>query len=80
MKMTEPYSPTERASASAKPVSAAGASIGSTTCVNVRRRLAPRVALASSVSRSISSITGWTVRTTKGSPTKISAIQMPSSV
>ena len=80
MKITEPYSPTPRASASAKPVRSAGVSIGRITRTKVRPRPAPRVAEASSTSRSISSITGCTVRTTKGRPTKTSATQMPSGV
>ena len=80
MKMTEPYSPTARASARAKPVSSAGVSIGRITRTKVRARLAPRVADASSTSRSISSITGWTVRTTNGRLMKTSATQMPSGV
>ena len=73
MKMTEPYSPTPRASASAKPVSSAGVSIGRITLTKVRARPAPRVAETSSTSRSISSITGCTVRTTNGRPMKTSA-------
>ena len=44
MKITEPYSPTARASASAKPVRIAGISDGSMTRNTVWRRLAPRVA------------------------------------
>ena len=80
MKMTEPYSPTARAKASAKPVRMAGARPGSSTLEMVWKRLAPSVAAASSTSRSISSITGCTVRTTKGRPMKISAMTMPSGV
>ncbi len=43
----------------------------------VCRRLAPSVAAASSISRSISTITGCSVRTTNGSPMKVSAMTMP---
>ena len=46
----------------------------------VWKRLAPSVAAASSTSWSISSMTGCTVRTTKGRPMKISATTMPSGV
>ena len=42
MKMTEPYSPTPRAKASAKPVSRAGRIAGRITRENVCQRLAPR--------------------------------------
>ena len=48
MKTTEPYSPTARAKASAKPVSSAGSSAGRITRQNVCQRLAPRLAAASS--------------------------------
>ena len=71
MKITEPYSPTARAKASAKPVSSAGSSVGSTTRRNVCQRVAPRLAAASSISVSRSSSTGCTVRTTNGRPMKI---------
>ena len=77
MKMTEPYSPTARAKASAKPVSSAGAMPGRMTRVKVCQRLAPRQLAASSSSRSASSSTGWTVRTTKGRPMKIRAMTTP---
>ena len=50
MKMTEPYSPTARAKASAKPVSTAGSSAGRIDAEKVCRRVAPRVAAASSTS------------------------------
>ena len=40
---------------------------------NVVARVAPREAAASSTSVSISSSTGWTVRTTNGTVTKASA-------
>ena len=39
MKITEPYSPTARAKASAKPVSSAGSRIGKTTRLKVCQRL-----------------------------------------
>ena len=77
MKITDPYSPTARARASAKPVRIAGISEGRITWNTVWRRLAPSVADASSSSRSNSSSTGCTVRTTKGRPMKISAMAMP---
>jgi hypothetical protein len=80
MKITEPYSPTARAKASATPVSTAGASAGSTTLNTVCRRVAPSVAEASSTSRSRSCNTGCTVRTTNGRPMKIRATKMPSGV
>ena len=80
MKITEPYSPTARAKASAKPVSSAGSSVGSTTRQNVCKRRAPRLAAASSISVSRSSSTGCTVRTTNGRPMKISATSTPSGV
>ena len=80
MNTTEPYSPTARAKASAKPVISAGSSAGSSTRRMVCQRLAPRLAAASSISRSTSSSTGCTVRTTKGTPMKISAITMPNGV
>ena len=47
MKMTEPYSPTARANASAKPVSSAGVRLGRMTRNTVCQRLAPREAAAS---------------------------------
>ena len=63
-----------RANASAKPVSSAGTSVGR---IDPRRRSAsgsrPRLAAASSTSRSRSCSTGCTVRTTNGRPMKISA-------
>ena len=77
MKMTEPYSPTARANASAKPVTSAGAMAGKMTWRNVCQRVAPRQAAASSSSFSASCSTGCTVRTTKGSPMKMSATTMP---
>jgi hypothetical protein len=46
----------------------------------VVERDAPSVAEASSTSTLRSSRTGWTERTTKGSPMKTSAIQMPTGV
>ena len=80
MKMTEPYSPTARANASAKPVRSAGSMAGRITRKKVCSRFAPSEAAASSSSRSASSSTGCTVRTTKGKPMKISAITTPSGV
>ncbi|MCW0416730.1 hypothetical protein NB689_002484 [Xanthomonas sacchari] len=78
MKITEPYSPTPRAKASANPVSTAGHRVGSTTRRTVCQRPAPSVAAASSSSRSASASTGCTIRTTNGSPTNTSATTMPS--
>ena len=80
MKITEPYSPTARAKASAKPVRMAGMSAGSMTRNTVCRRLAPSEAAASSISRSKSSSTGCTVRTTNGRPMNTSATPMPHGV
>ena len=80
MKITEPYSPIARAKAIAKPVSSAGMIDGRITFVKVCRRVAPRLVAASSSSFSVSSSTGCTVRTTKGSPMKISAITTPAGV
>jgi sulfate transport system permease protein len=77
MKITEPYSPAARASASAKPVRSAGASIGSSTRVKVCQRRAPRLSAASSISRSRFSSTGCSVRTTNGNPTNAIAISTP---
>ncbi len=79
MKITEPYSPTARAKASAKPVSSAGARPGRMTANMVCKRAwrpawrrPPRPRASSSCS------TGCTVRTTKGRPMKTSATTMPS--
>ncbi len=62
----EPYSPAARAKAMAAPVRMAGASMGNTTRAMVCRRVAPRVAAASSTSWPSSLSTGCTVRTVKG--------------
>ena len=80
MKITEPYSPTARANANAKPVSKAGIRLGRMTLTTMCQRLAPRLAAASSISASRSISTGWTVRTTKGMPMKIIATKMPTGV
>ncbi len=80
MKTTEPYSPSPRAKAMAKPASSAGNIIGRITRKNVWSRLAPRLAAASSTSGSSSSRAGWSVRTTNGSPMNTSATVMPSCV
>lgn len=80
MKMIEPYSPTARAKASAKPVSRAGSTAGRITRVTVCQRLAPSDAAASSNSFSASSSTGCSVRTTNGRPMKAQATTMPSGV
>src|SRR5271166_15290 len=55
MKTTEPYSPRALANASANPVSSGGSSSGPTTRKTVWSREAPRLAAASSYSRSRSS-------------------------
>src|SRR5262245_64183208 len=52
MKTTEPYSPSERAKARAKPVMIAGVIDGRITLTAVWKRFAPRQAEASSTSRS----------------------------
>ena len=80
MKITEPYSPSARANASAKPVSSAGSERRAGSPAEGLPALAPRLAAASSTSRSRSSSTGCTVRTTNGRPMKISATTMPSGV
>src|SRR5262249_32540106 len=64
---TEPNSPIARENASPAPDNNAGVSDGNTTEVNTFGPEAPSDAAASSVSRSISSSTGWTARTTNGS-------------
>ncbi len=80
MKTTEPYSPSARAKASAVPVTQAGRNRRQDDADRVLRRLAPRLAAASSASASSDSITGWTVRTTKGRPMKVRATAMPTGV
>src|SRR5580698_2747032 len=80
MKITEPYSPSARANASANPVSSAGNTDGNTTRRKVSQRVAPRHAAASSCSRSKSSSTGCTVRTTNGKPMNVSATSTPNGV
>ena len=77
MKITEPYSPSARANASAKPVNSAGVSIGKITRQKTCQRFAPRLAAASSSSGSRSSKIGCTVRTMKGRPINVSAMKMP---
>lgn len=56
----------------------AGRIVGQTTRANTCQRLAPSVRVASSKSTSISSNTGWTVRTTKRMEVKLIATMMPS--
>ena len=80
MKITEPYSPTARAKARAKPEITAGRSAGRTTETARRRAPAPSVVAASSTSRSRSSSTGCTERTTNGRPTNTIATQTPTGV
>ena len=80
IKMTEPYSPSVRASASAKPVRNAGATSGSVTRRKIVNGAAPSDAAACANSRGSVAITGCTVRTTNGSPTKASASTIPAGV
>ena len=80
MNITEPYSPTPRAKASAKPVSSAGHRAGKITRVNVCHSEAPSVAAACSTSLSNSSSTGCSVRTTNGRPMNMSAMTTPNGV
>ena len=77
MKMTEPNSPMAREKASVKPVSSAGKMAGKMILTQVCSREAPSEAAASSTSGSMSSITGCSVRTMKGSVTNASATTMP---
>jgi len=77
MKITDPYSPMARAKARVKPVIKAGCSSGRITRRNTVQRPAPSVAAASSISDPRSSITGCNVRTTKGSPMKVRAMNIP---
>ncbi len=74
MSTTEPNSPTARANARATPERIAGSRFGKTTRRKMAKRFAPSDAAASSISRSSSFSTGWTVRTTNGSVTNRSAI------
>src|SRR3984957_20356804 len=69
IRTNDPISPTERANDSAAPDRIAGRSAGSTTRLKIVALDAPRLAAASSASRSTSSSTGWTERTTNGSVT-----------
>ena len=80
MKITEPYSPTARAKASAKPVSSAGSSAGRMTRRKVCQRPAPRRRGGLLQLGLESSSTGCTVRTTNGRPMKVSATTTPSGV
>jgi hypothetical protein len=80
MKITEPYSPRPRAKASVKPVRAAGTSRGRRMLRKMRQRPAPRLAAASSSSGPRSASTGWTERTTNGSPMNVKATHTPSEV
>jgi hypothetical protein len=76
MKITEPYSPSAREKASAKPVSRPGKWRENHLDEGLPARGAERAA-ASSTSISISSITGCSVRTTKRQVMKVSATTMP---
>ena len=78
MNTTLPYSPMPRANASAAPVRSGEKSSGKITRRNVSQRPAPKSAAASSSRGPSSRRTGWTLRGTKGIPTKIRAIVMPS--
>jgi hypothetical protein len=80
MKTTEPYSPNPRASARAKPANSAGSTVGRMTRRNACKRPAPRLAAASSISGSMSSSAGCSVRTTKGNPMNVRATTTPSCV
>jgi hypothetical protein len=80
MNTTEPYSPMARANDSAKPVSQAGKRYGRMIRATTWTRLAPRLVAASSISGSRSWMTGCSVRTTNGSPMKMSAMVTPSGV
>src|ERR1700730_16079865 len=77
MKITEPYSPIARAKANANPLSQAGKISGKITRRKIVNLLAPRLNAACSYSVSQSRSTGWTVRTTKGSPTNIRTSTIP---
>ena len=80
MKITEPYSPTERASASVKPVASDGSTVGKITRRKIIQRPAPSDSAASSRLASTSSSAGCTERTTNGTPISVSAITTPSHV
>ncbi len=80
MKITEPYSPTARAKASAKPVSSSAAAIGRMTLRDgLPAARAKRRGCFLDLGIEVVS-TGCTVRTTNGSPMKTSAMSMPSGV
>jgi len=66
MKTTEPYSPIARANANAKPVTRAGSKVGM-MIRGTSAKIGAEDHRASSVSASIASSTGCTVRTTNGS-------------
>ena len=80
MKITEPYSPIARASASVNPVASAGMTVGRITRRNTIQRLAPSDSSASSRLTSTSSSAGCTDRTTNGMPIKVNATVMPTHV
>ena len=80
MKTTEPYSPTARANASAKPVASAGQSVGKSTRRKVCQRLAPRLAAASSSSGSRSCEHGLHGAHHERQPDEASATATPSGV
>ena len=81
MKITEPYSPSARAKASAKPVSSAGSTPGRSRARKVcQRDRAERRRRLFQLARRSSSSTGCTVRTTNGRPMNVSATSTPSGV
>ncbi len=80
MKMTEPYSPSVRASESANPVRNDGATSGKMMRRKIVNGRAPSEAAACAYSRGRPAITGCTVRTTKGNPTNVSASSTPAGV
>ncbi len=80
MKITAPNSPSDRANANEQPARKAGKIAGKITLRRICQSLAPSERLASSTSEPRSSITGCTVRTTKGRLVNAIAIAMPSGV
>jgi hypothetical protein len=80
MKITEPYSPMARASASVKPVASDGNTVGRMTRRKTIQRLAPSDSAASSMLTSTSSSAGCTERTTNGRPISVNATVTPTHV
>ena len=79
-KTTEPYSPTPRAKANAAPATNAGSKGGRMTRRKSWLGAAPSVIAASCTAGSSAMMTGCSVRTMKGRPTKASATPIPSGV